>query len=285
MNRSKVTLLDLKAKVEEGQPITMLTAYDYPTALLVDQAGIDIILVGDSLARVVLGHENTLTVTMDEMLHHCRAVARGAKSALLVGDLPFLSYQVAVQDAIRNAGRLLKEGGMDVVKLEGGRQMASTLKAIVDAGISVMGHIGMTFQTSTKLGGYGVQGQDVAAARALIDDALALEDAGAFSLVLSTIPSSLAKLITERVSIPTIGIGAGPHCDGQVLVFHSLVGFLDRPVGKYVKQYANLFPTIMGALVNYRDEVSAGLFPSPDHAYEMSQEAWRALVQELGGVT
>lgn len=285
MNRSKVTLLDLKTKVEEGQPITMLTAYDYPTALLVDQAGIDIILVGDSLARVVLGHENTLTVTMDEMLHHCRAVARGAKSALLVGDLPFLSYQVAVQDAIRNAGRLLKEGGMDVVKLEGGRQMASTLKAIVDSGISVMGHIGMTFQTSTKLGGYGVQGQDVAAARALIDDALALEDAGAFSLVLSTIPSSLAKLITERVSIPTIGIGAGPYCDGQVLVFHSLIGFLDRPVGKYVKQYANIFSTIMGALVNYRDEVSAGLFPSPEHAYEMSPETWHALVQELGGMT
>ena len=282
MKRSKVTMLDLKAKVERGQPITMLTSYDYPTALLVDEAGIDVILVGDSLSRVVLGYEKTLVVTMEEMLHHCRAVARGAKGALLVGDLPFLSYQVDVREGVRNAGRFLKEGGMDVVKLEGGREIAPTVKAIVDAGVSVMGHIGMTLQTSTKLGGYGVQGQNVAAAKALLDDALALEDAGAFSLVLSTIPSSLAELITERVSIPTIGIGAGPHCDGQVLVFHSLVGYVDGPVGSYVKQYANVFPTMMEALVSYRDEVMAGVFPGPEHGYTMSEEALQALLQAPG---
>jgi 3-methyl-2-oxobutanoate hydroxymethyltransferase len=220
---------------------------------------------------------------VDEMLHHCRAVARGARGALLVGDMPFLSYQVDVKEAIRTAGRFLKEGRMDAVKLEGGRHMAATVRAIVDAGIPVMGHIGMTLQTSTKLGGYGVQGQDLAVARALVDDALALEDAGAFSMVLSTIPSPLAGLISERLRIPTIGIGAGPGCDGQVLVFHSLVGYGDRPVGNYVKRYANVYPTIMAALANYRDEVMAGVFPGPEHGYEMSDEVLQALLQDRGG--
>lgn len=282
MGRKKVTILDLKRKKEKGELITMLTAYDYPTGLLVDQAGIDIILVGDSLAMVVLGHENTVAVTMDEMLHHCKAVARGAKHPLLVGDMPFMSYQVDVKEAIRNAGRFLKEGGMDVIKLEGGRDMAPTVKAIVDAGIPVMGHIGLTPQTVSKLGGYRVQGKDVATAKALIDDALALEEAGVFSIILEAIPGPVAKLITERVSVPTIGIGAGPDCDGQVLVIHDLIGLFDRFVPKFVKQYANVFPLITEALEKYRDEVISGEFPGPEHGYPMSEEALQALLKELG---
>ncbi len=282
MSRKKITILDLKSKKEKAEPITMLTAYDYPTGLLVDQAGIDIILVGDSLAMVVLGHESTVTVTMDEMLHHCKAVARGAKHPLLVGDMPFMSYQVDVKEAVRNAGRFLKEGGMDVVKLEGGRDMAPTVQAIVGAGIPVMGHIGLTPQTISKLGGYRVQGKDVAAARALIDDALALEDVGAFSLILEAIPSPVAKLITERVSIPTIGIGAGPNCDGQVLVIHDLIGLFDRFVPKFVKQYANVFAPIVEALESYRDEVRDGTFPGPEYCYGMGDEALQALLEELG---
>jgi 3-methyl-2-oxobutanoate hydroxymethyltransferase len=282
MDRKKVTILDLKNKKEKGEPITMLTAYDYPTGLLVDRAGIDIILVGDSLAMVVLGHENTVAVTMDEMLHHCKAVARGAKNPLLVGDMPFMSYQVDVKEAVRNAGRFLKEGGMDVIKLEGGCDMAPTVKAIVDAGIPVMGHIGLTPQTVSKLGGYRVQGKDVATAKALIDDAVALEDAGAFSLIVEAIPGPVAKLITERVGIPTIGIGAGPDCNGQVLVIHDLIGLFDRFVPKFVKQYANIFPTIIEALESYRDEVIAGAFPGPEHGYSMSEETLQALLEELG---
>ena len=282
MSRRKVTILSLKSKKKKGEPITMLTAYDYPTGLLVDQAGIDIILVGDSLAMVVLGHENTVSVTMDEMLHHCKAVARGAKNPLLVGDMPFMSYQVDVKEAVRNAGRFLKEGGMDVIKLEGGRDMAPTVEAIVDAGIPVMGHIGLTPQTVSKLGGYRVQGKDVAAAQALIDDAKSLEEAGAFSLILEAIPSPVAKLITERVTIPTIGIGAGPDCDGQVLVTHDLIGLFDRFVPKFVKQYANTFASIIEALETYRDEVIEGTFPGPEHGYSMSEEALQALLKEFG---
>lgn len=282
MSRKKVTILSLKSKKEKGEPITMLTAYDYPTGLLVDQAGIDIILVGDSLAMVVLGHENTVAVTMDEMLHHCKAVARGAKNPLLVGDMPFMSYQVDVKEAIRNAGRFLKEGGMDVVKLEGGRDMAPTVKGIVDAGIPVMGHIGLTPQTISKLGGYRVQGKDIATAKALIDDGLALEEAGAFSLILEAIPGPVARLITERVGIPTIGIGAGPDCDGQVLVTHDLIGLFDRFVPKFVKQYTNTFSSIIEALESYRDEVVAGTFPGPEHGYSMSDEALQALLKEFG---
>jgi 3-methyl-2-oxobutanoate hydroxymethyltransferase len=280
--RKKITILDLKSKKERGEPITMLTAYDYPTALLVDQAGMDIILVGDSLAMVVLGHENTVAVTMDEMLHHCKAVARGAKHPLLVGDMPFLSYQVDVKEAIRNAGRFLKEGGMDVVKLEGGRDMTPTVKAVVDAGIPVMGHIGLTPQSISKLGGYRVQGKDIATAQALIDDALALEDAGAFSVILEAIPNPVAKLITERIGIPTIGIGAGPDCDGQVLVVHDIIGFVDRSVPKFVKQYANILPIIVEACTKYRDDVIAGTFPDPKHSYSISDEALQALLKKLG---
>lgn len=282
MSRNKVTILSLQEKKQAGEPITMLTAYDYPTGLLVDRAGIDIILVGDSLAMVVLGMENTVSVTVDEMLHHCKAVARGAKNPLLVGDLPFMSYQVDPREAVRNAGRFLKEGGMDVVKLEGGCEVARTVKAIVDAGIPVMGHIGLTPQTISKLGGYRVQGKDVASAKALIDDAHALEEAGAFSLILEAIPSPLAELISEGLRIPTIGIGAGPHCDGQVLVTHDLIGLFDRFVPKFVKQYADTFSSIVEALEQYRDDVLEGAFPAAEHGYGMSEEALETLIAELG---
>jgi 3-methyl-2-oxobutanoate hydroxymethyltransferase len=281
MERKKVTILDLQEKKQRGEPITMLTAYDYPTALLVDRAGIDIILVGDSLAMVVLGHENTVAVTMDEMLHHCRAVARGAKYPLLVGDMPFLSYQVDRREAVRNAGRFLKEGGMDVVKLEGGQEMADTVKAIVDAGIPVMGHIGLTPQSISKLGGFRVQGKSVEAAKKLLADAAALEEAGAFSIILEAVPDRLAKLITERVKIPTIGIGAGPHCDGQVLVIHDLIGLFDRFTPKFVKRYANIFPILTQALEQYRQEVLSGAFPGREHSFTMPDEVYEALLREL----
>jgi len=281
MNRGKVTVLTLHERQEAGEPITMLTAYDYPTALLLERANIDVALVGDSLAMVVLGRENTVSVTMEEMLHHCRAVARGATNPLLVGDMPFMSYQVDTREAVRNAGRFLKEGHMDVVKLEGGRDVAPTVAAIVAAGIPVMGHIGLTPQTISKLGGYRVQGRDVAAAQALIADALALQEAGAFSLILEAIPSPVARIITERLDIPTIGIGAGPHCDGQVLITHDLIGLFDRFVPKFVKQYANLFPTLVEALEQYRQDVLDGAFPDSEHSYSMSDEALATLLAEL----
>lgn len=281
MERKKITILDLQEKKQRGEPITMLTAYDYPTALLVDRAGMDIILVGDSLAMVVLGHENTVAVTMEEMLHHCKAVARGAKYPLLVGDMPFLSYQVDRREAVRNAGRFLKEGGMDVVKLEGGQEMADTVKAIVDAGIPVMGHIGLTPQSISKLGGFRVQGKSVEAAKKLLADAAALEEAGAFSIILEAVPDRLAQLITERVKIPTIGIGAGPHCDGQVLVIHDLIGLFDRFTPKFVKRYANIFPILTQALEQYREEVLSGAFPGKEHSFTMPDGVYEALLREL----
>lgn len=272
MERKKVTILDLQAKKESGEPFTMLTAYDYPTAVAVDKAGIDAILVGDSLAMVVLGLPNTVSVTMDEMLHHCRAVARGAQLALLVGDMPFMSYQADIIEAVRNAGRFLKEGNMDVVKLEGGVKMAPVAKAIVDAGIPVMGHIGLTPQTISKLGGFKVQGKDADAAQQVINDALALEDAGCFSIVLEAIPDRLAKLITEKLAIPTIGIGAGPHCDAQVLVTHDMVGLFDRFTPKFVKRYINIHDQMVEAMKQYKAEVESGVFPGPEHCFTIKDE-------------
>lgn len=279
--RTKVTILDLQEKKNRGEPITMLTAYDYPTALLVDRAGIDIILVGDSLAMVVLGHENTVAVTMEEMLHHCRAVSKGAKYALLVGDMPFMSYQCSAPQAIENAGRFLKEAGMDVVKLEGGRDVAPIVKAIVTAGIPVMGHIGLTPQTISKLGGFKVQGKSIEAARRLIDDALALEDAGCFSIILEAIPDRVAQLITERVKVPTIGIGAGIHCDGQVLVLHDMIGLFDRFTPKFVKRYVNIFPELIGALQQYKEDVEQRRFPEPQHGFTIKDDIYQGLLAEL----
>ena len=265
--QAKVTILDVQAKKDKGQPITMVTAYDYPTAVLADRAGIDLILVGDSLAMVVLGYENTVTVTMEEMLHHCRAVARGARHPLLVGDMPFMSYHLSPAQAVENAGRFLKEGHMDVVKLEGGQERAQAVRAIVDAGIPVMGHIGLTPQTISMLGGFRTQGRTVEAALKLMDDALALEETGCFSLVLEAIPDRVATLISERLRIPTIGIGAGPGCDGQVLVLHDMLGMFDRFTPKFVKKYADFFEVGTKALQQYIQDVEQKVFPGPEHVF------------------
>ena len=279
--RKKVTTLTFRQKKERGEPISMLTAYDYPTALAMDQAGVDSILVGDSLAMVVLGYENTLPVTMDEMLHHARAVARGAKSALLVGDLPFMSYQVSVEDAVRNAGRFLKEAGMDAVKLEGGHERADAVRAITSAGIPVVGHIGLTPQSIHQLGGFRAQGKTARAAKRLLEDALILEEAGCFSLVLESVPARLARLISERLSIPTIGIGAGAGCDGQVLVAHDLLGLFDRFTPKFVKQYANLNGEMTRAFNEYIADVQSRAFPAIEHTVEMADAEWDSLLKEL----
>lgn len=281
--RKKITIHHLQAKKERGEPITMLTAYDYAGAALVDQAGIDAILVGDSLAMVVLGLESTVSITMEEMLHHCRAVARGAEYAFLVGDMPFMSYQASVDEAVRNAGRFLKEAGMEAVKLEGGRAVADTVRAITRVGIPVMGHIGLTPQTLSALGGYRVQGKTAAAAYGLVQDALALEEAGCFSIVLEAIPTPIAAAVSERLTIPTIGIGAGRGCDGQVLVFHDMLGLFSRFQPKFVKQYTDAGRQIREALETFRDEVTAGAFPDEEHAYAIGDEAlaeFRALLED-----
>ena len=273
---AKRTILDLQKKKEKGERFSMITAYDYPTGLIADEAGIDVILVGDSLAMVVLGLPNTVSVTMEEMLHHCRAVARGAQNPLLVGDMPFMSY-TDVKQAVHNAGRFLKEAGMDVVKMEGGQRVAGIAQAIIEAGIPVMGHIGLTPQTISQLGGFRVQGRTAQAVQSLIDDALALEAAGCFSLVLEAIPDRVAKLITEKLTIPTIGIGAGPDCDAQVLVMHDLIGLFDRFVPKFVKQYAQVHQQMVSAVQTYREEVEAGQFPGPEHVYSIKDEVLEQL--------
>ena len=279
--RKKVTTLTYRQKKERGEPITMLTAYDYPTALSMDRAGVDSILVGDSLAMVVLGYENTLPVTMEEMLHHCRAVARGAQYALLVGDMPFMSYQVSVDEALRNAGRFLKQGGMDAVKLEGGRERLEAVKAITGAGIPVMGHLGLTPQSVHQLGGFRAQGKTAAAAKRLLEDALMLEDAGCFSIVLESVPSQLAELISQRLLIPTIGIGAGPGCDGQVLVTHDLLGLFDRFTPKFVKKYADFHADLQRAFGEYLQDVQERTFPAEEHSIQMKDDEWQALLKSL----
>ncbi len=279
--RKKVTTLTFRQKKERGEPITMLTAYDYPTAMAIDKAGIDSILVGDSLAMVVLGYENTLPVTMEEMLHHARAVARGAKSSLLVGDMPFMSYQVSVEDAVRNAGRFLQQGGMDAIKLEGGCERADTVRAIVGAGIPVMGHLGLTPQSVHQLGGFRAQGKTASAAKRLLEDAKILEEAGAFSLVLESVPARLAEYISKQISIPTIGIGAGAGCDGQVLVTHDLLGLFERFTPKFVKQYANFHAEMSRAFLEYIDDVETKQFPAQEHTVEMTDEEWSLFQKEI----
>lgn len=278
----KITIRSFAARKRRGEPITMLTAYDYPTARLADEAGVDSLLVGDSLAMVVLGHENTLSVTMDEMLHHARAVKRGASRPLLVGDMPFMSYQTDPVEALRNAGRFLKEGGMDAVKLEGGREVVPQIQAIVRAGIPVMGHIGLTPQSIHALGGWRVQGKTPEAALALWEDAEALQEAGCFSLVLESVPARLATWISERLEIPSIGIGAGSGADGQVLVIHDLLGLFDRFVPRFVKAYAALAADAREAIERYVAEVGDGAFPGAEHSYEMSDEAWEAFLEAHG---
>jgi 3-methyl-2-oxobutanoate hydroxymethyltransferase len=264
----KITVPDLYRKKAEGRKITMLTAYDFPTAQIVDQAGIDMILVGDSLGMVVQGLSSTLPVTMDEMIYHTRMVSRAAASAMVVGDMPFLSYQTHKADAVQNAGRFLKEAGAEAVKLEGGTQMADAIRAIVSAGIPVMAHIGLTPQYVHALGGFKVQGKDEAAREKILADARAVQEAGAFSVVLEAMPASLAREIHAILDIPTIGIGAGVDCDGQVLVLHDLLGLFERFTPKFVKKYANLREQALTAVREYKQDVENGIFPSEEHSFK-----------------
>ncbi len=264
----KITILDIYKKKAEGRKITMLTAYDYPTAQIVDQAGIDMILVGDSLGNVVQGVANTLPVTMDEMIYHTKMVSRAAQSSMVIGDMPFLSYQTHKAEAIRNAGRFLKEAGAEAIKLEGGSPMAETIRAIVDAGIPVVAHIGLTPQYVHMLGGFKVQGKDEAAREKILADARAVQDAGAFCVVIEAVPVSLAADIQKVLHIPSIGIGAGPGCDGQVLVIHDLLGLFERFTPKFVKRYANLREQAVQAVKEYKQDVESGKFPSSDHCFK-----------------
>ncbi len=281
--RKKISTLTFRQKKERGEPIAVLTGYDYPTALALDQAGIDAILVGDSLGMVVLGYENTLPVTMEEMLHHCRAVARGARTALLIGDMPFMSYQVSKEDAVQNAGRFLQQGGMEAVKLEGGRERLDAIRAILGAGIPVMGHLGLTPQSVNLLGGFRPQGRTAIAAGRLLEDALLLEEAGCFSLVLESVPARLAEMISKRLAIPTIGIGAGAGCDGQVLVSHDILGLFDRFTPKFVRQYADLHTAMQTAFTSYIADVQNRNFPAQEHTVEMPDEEWEELIDKLEG--
>ena len=271
MQQKKLTIPDIKNR-KNGTPIAELTAYDYPWAKAVDAAGIDVVLVGDSLGMVVLGHPDTVSVTMDEMIHHTKAVVRGVERALVITDMPFGSYNSSIPAAINNATRILKEGRADAVKIEGGVSMAPTVAAIVRAGIPVQGHIGLTPQTATSLGGFKVQGKSAQAAKQLLDDAKALEEAGCFSIVLEAIPAPLAERITQTISIPTIGIGAGPSCDGQVLVIHDLVGLYDRFTPKFVKQFVAINEPIAAALAQYKAEVESRAFPTEAHSFTMKSE-------------
>ncbi|MEQ8176571.1 MAG: 3-methyl-2-oxobutanoate hydroxymethyltransferase [Syntrophomonadaceae bacterium] len=259
---------DLKNK----RKFSMLTSYDYPTAHMADEAGIDIILVGDSLGNAVLGYENSLSVTMEDMIHHTKAVARAAKNAMVVGDMPFLSYHISNSEAVRNAGRFIQEGGAQTVKIEGGIERVDTIKAILDAQIPVMGHLGFTPQSVHKFGGYKVQGKDIETANKIIEDAKALDKAGVFAIVLEMVPTLLAKRITDEVSVPTIGIGAGHYCDGQVLVVNDLLGIYGGFTPKFAKKYANLQPLIMEAFQQYKKEVEEGSFPGEEHGFGIADE-------------
>jgi 3-methyl-2-oxobutanoate hydroxymethyltransferase len=263
----KVTVPEVVGRKQQGEKITCLTAYDYSLARILDEARIDIILVGDSVGCVFQGQPNTLPVTLDEMIYHTRAVARGNKRALLVSDMPFLSYQVSREQAIKNAGRLLQEGGAEAVKLEGGGAINKTIEAIVAIGIPVMGHVGLTPQSVHRFGGYKVQGKSKEQRQQVMADALAVEAAGAFAVVLEGIPLDLAREITERLSIPTIGIGAGPHCDGQVLVIHDMLGLFDDFTPKFVKRYADLKPLLIGAVQGFIKEVREEVFPGKEHSF------------------
>lgn len=274
MKQTAVTFLDHKQK---GEKISMLTAYDYSTAKLVDQAGIDGILVGDSLGNVMLGYEDTLSVTVEDMIHHGAAVARGVKNALVVIDMPFLSYQTSVYDAVKNAGRLVKEGHAGAVKLEGGKEFAPQIRAITAASIPVMGHLGLTPQSIHTLGGYRVQGKTEAAAQKLLEDALAVQEAGAFALTLECIPAKLAQLITQKLSIPTIGIGAGAGCDGQVLVYQDMLGMFNDYTPKFVKRFAEVGEVMKNAFAEYNRQVKEGSYPDEAHSFGMDEDVLKKL--------
>lgn len=280
--QKRMTVEQIKDKKRKGEKITVLTAYDYPLAVLVDQAGIDIILVGDSLANVVLGLESTREVGMQEMLHHAKAVNRAVKNAMLAGDMPFESYQVDVKLAVKNAQRFVKEAGCGAIKLEWFDRCLDVTKDIVKSGIPVMGHVGLTPQTAEKLGGFKVQGKDADSARQLIGRAKALQESGCFSVVLECIPDKIAGMITKELDIPTIGIGAGPACDGQVLVTHDLLGLFDRFHPRFAKEYVSLSPLIVDALKRYRSEVEAGRFPDAEHSYTITEEELEKLKKVKG---
>jgi len=268
----KNTVSTLLSQKQNGDKITMLTSYDYSTAKIIDEAGVNTILVGDSLGTVILGYEDTLPVTMEDMIHHTRAVSRGAKNALVIADMPFMSYQTSVCDAVKNAGRLIKEGGAQAVKLEGGAAVKEQIKAIVNASIPVVGHIGLTPQSINAFGGFKVQGKSEESAKKIIEDAKIIEEAGAFMLVMECVPERLAKIITESVNIPTIGIGAGKYCDGQVLVYQDMLGMFTDFVPKFVKKYADVGEIMKNAFSEYIKEVKSGAFPAEEHTFKIDDE-------------
>jgi len=280
-NSEKITIPKIEEKKSKGEKITMLTAYDYPMARIIDQIGVDIILVGDSLANVILGYSNTLPVTMEEMLHHTRAVARGCQRALLVADMPYLSYHIDIKETIRNAGRFIKEGGAEAVKVEGGKKRAEVISRILDIEIPVMGHIGLTPQSIHQMGGYRVQGNTLDQSLTLVEEARLLEATGVFSIVLEGIPEEVAQIITQGVSIPTIGIGAGRFCDGQVLVVHDMLGFFEEFQPKFVRRYANLHQEIGKAVRQFFSDVREGKFPSESESYHLPPEIAAALKEKL----
>lgn len=268
----KITVSVLREKAAEGNKLSMVTAYDYPSARMVDEAGLDMILVGDSLGMAMLGYDTTLPVTMDDMVHHTKAVCRGARNTFVVADMPFLSYHVSVEQAVINAGRLIQEGGAQAVKLEGGKERLEVVKRIIAAEIPVMGHLGLTPQSVNQFGGFKVQGKNKEQAEKVLSDALLLEEAGVFAVVLECVPAPLAALITERLTIPTIGIGAGAGCDGQVLVWHDVLGITQNLQPRFVKKYADLHESIVGALQQYKTEVEEGMFPAAEHSFTMKEE-------------
>ncbi|KUO51511.1 MAG: 3-methyl-2-oxobutanoate hydroxymethyltransferase [Desulfitibacter sp. BRH_c19] len=279
--RKKVTIHTLMEKKAKGEKITFITAYDFPTAAIEDKVGIDIILVGDSLGMCVYGFDSTLPVTMDMMVNHSKAVRKGAPNCFVIGDMPYMSYQISVEQAVANAGRLMQETGVDGVKLEGGLEMVDTIRAITKAGIPVMGHLGLTPQSVSMLGGFKAQGREVGAALKLIEEAKALEEAGCVSILLEAIPAEVGQIITERANIPILSIGAGPSCDGQVLVVHDLLGFFGGHVAKFVKQYANMNEYIEKALLEYKEDVEKGTFPAPEHCYKINDEELKKLRKAL----
>ncbi|MCX7918431.1 MAG: 3-methyl-2-oxobutanoate hydroxymethyltransferase [bacterium] len=274
-----MTVTKIIQKKRDKKKIVALTAYDFYSAQLLDQLGIDIIIVGDSLGQVILGYQTTLPVTMDEMIHHTKAVARGNGSAVIVGDMPFMSYQVSIEEAVRNAGRFIKDAGAHAVKIEGGKERIPTIRAILDAGIPVMGHIGLVPQSIHRFGGYKVTGRDAETAKRLFDDALALEQLGVFSIVLECVPWKVAKVISEKLAIPTISIGSGVWCDGQVLVLHDVLGMYEGKYPKHVKIYARLFEQMKSAIQQYQSEVQSGSFPTQDHAFEIDEVEYNKFLQ------
>lgn len=283
--RRKLTISDIAKMKGEGRKIVVITAYDYPFATIADRAGIDIILVGDSGGMVSLGYETTIPVSMDEMLMMSKAVARAAKSSLLVGDMPFMSFQISREDAVRNAGRFVKEGRMDAVKIEGGKEFSDTVRAIARTGIPVMGHVGLTPQTATLWQGYRVQGKDARSAEKLIEDAQELESAGAFAIVLEMVPEEVAEIITDKLNVPTIGIGAGRHCDGQVLVLHDILGLYEKFSPRFAKKYADLGKAASEALANYRDDVVSGKFPAQENTFKMDSKQLERLKAAFSKLT